>query len=67
MLEIILQRIVIGISIIVFIFISPLLNILFVSNLAQTARWRWIIRIVAVLIYMVWLALLYWSAFVWYG
>jgi hypothetical protein len=64
LLETQIQGNIIVISLIVFIFVSPLLNIIYLPKLIHIARSRWKVRIVMLVIYLIWLVLLYWSVFI---
>jgi hypothetical protein len=67
LLETQLQEVVIYVSSVFFLFVSPILNIIYLPKIAQEVNLRWNIRIVGILIYITMLLLLFWSLFIIYN
>ena len=66
LLETQLQRYVLYFVLISFLFISPVLNIIFIPRLAQTRNAKWKYRLLVIAIYVVLLILLYGSVFIYF-
>ena len=67
LLETKFQIIVMWVGLVVFGFVSPLLNIIYLPKLTKLGMARWKIRIVLLMMYLVLLALIYWSLFIIYN
>jgi uncharacterized BrkB/YihY/UPF0761 family membrane protein len=67
LLETQIQQFIIYVALIVFLVISPLLNIICIPNLAKSGKGKWKYRALAIIIYVLLMILLFWSVFIYYN
>ena len=66
LLETQIHDIVIYVALVVFLVISPLLNIIYIPNPAKTSNAKWKYRALAITICLLLIILLFWSVFIYY-
>ncbi len=66
-LETKIQMVVLGVGLVVFGFVSPLLNIIYLPKFIKLDAARWKIRIVLIIMYFLLFVLIYWSLFIIYN
>jgi hypothetical protein len=65
--EILIQEYVVYLALVVFLFISPVINIIYVPRVIQETKIRRTVFVIMLIIYLILLVLLYWSVFIKYG